>query len=96
MQLTIANGGPASYTSAFCRDELMIARLAAFVLFFCLTLHASEIKGNVKNAAGGERLERVQVSVLEAGRETNTGTEGTFVIQNLAPGKYTLRVSAVG
>jgi hypothetical protein len=74
----------------------MIARLAAFVLFFCLTLHASEIKGNVKNAAGGERLERVQVSVLEAGRETNTGTEGTFVIQNLAPGKYTLRVSAVG
>src|SRR5208283_600079 len=74
----------------------MILRLAAFVLLCAAALPAAEIKGTVKNVAGGERLERVQVTVLEAGRETNTSADGTFAIQNLAPGKYTLRVSAVG
>ncbi len=74
----------------------MILRLVAFVLFCSITLHAAEIKGTVKNAAGGEPLQRVQVSVLEAGRDAVTAADGTFVLQNLPPGNYTLRLSAVG
>jgi CarboxypepD_reg-like domain len=46
--------------------------------------------------AGGEPLERVQVSVVEAGRNAVTAADGTFVIPNLPPGNYTLRLSAVG
>ncbi len=74
----------------------MVVRIAAFVLFYCLALPAAEIRGTVKNAAGGEPLERVQVSVLEADRNTATAADGTFVVQNLAAGNYTLRLSAVG
>jgi hypothetical protein len=74
----------------------MTIRLAAFVLFCSVALRASEINGTVKNAAGGEPLERVQVSVSEAGRDTVTASDGTFIIPDLAPGKYTLRLSAVG
>jgi hypothetical protein len=74
----------------------MTARLAAFVLFCSATLPAAEVKGTVKNAVGGELLERVQVSVLEAGRGTVTDADGGFAMQNLPPGNYTLRLSAVG
>ncbi len=74
----------------------MVVRIAAFVLFYCVALPAAEIRGTVKNAAGGEPLERVQVSVLEADRKTATAADGTFVVQNLAAGNYTLRLSAVG
>jgi hypothetical protein len=71
-------------------------RLAAFVLFSCAALPAAEIRGTVKNVAGGEALERVQVSVPEAGRVTVTAADGSFAIQNLPAGKYTLRLTAVG
>ncbi len=74
----------------------MTLRLAAFVLFCSMVLPAAEIKGTVKNVAGGEALAQVQVSVLEAGRDTVTAGDGTFLVQNLAPGNYTLRFSAVG
>jgi hypothetical protein len=84
----------------------MTRRLAAFILIWIsllctvllcpVTLRAAEIKGKVANAAGGEPLGRVQVSVLEAGRNAVTAADGTFAIQNLAPGSYTLRVNAVG
>jgi hypothetical protein len=71
-------------------------RLAAFVLLCAVALRAAEIKGTVANAAGGEPLSRVQVSVLEAGRNAVTAADGTFVLQNLPPGTYTLRLNAVG
>jgi hypothetical protein len=74
----------------------MTVRLAAFVLLWTVTLRAAEIKGTVANVAGGEPLGRVQVSVLEAGRNAVTATNGTFAIQNLPPGSYTLRINAVG
>src|SRR5258706_12572649 len=68
------------------------------VLFFLLSalLHASEIRGKVVSVVGAEPLARVQVAVLETGAKAVTGRNGTFTIQNLAPGHYTLRLNAVG
>jgi hypothetical protein len=74
----------------------MTLRIAVFVLLCSAALPAAEVKGTVKTVAGGEPLDRVQVSVLEAGRETATAADGTFVLQNLEPGAYTLRLNAVG
>jgi hypothetical protein len=74
----------------------MLVRLTVFVLLCAAMLPASEIRGTVRNAVGGERLGRVSVSVLEAGRDTTTADDGTFMIQNLPPGNYSLRLSAVG
>jgi hypothetical protein len=75
----------------------MYARLVS-VFFFLLPalLHASEIRGKVVSVIGGEPLARVQVTVLETGAQTVTAGNGTFSIQNLAPGNYTLRLNAVG
>src|ERR1700704_5411850 len=75
----------------------MYARLVC-VLFFVLSalLHASEIRGKVVSVVGGEQLARVQVTVLETGAEAVTGKNGTFSIQNVGPGHYTLRLNAVG
>ena len=68
------------------------------VFFFLLPalLHASEIRGKVVSVVGGEPLARVQVAVPEAGAEVVTGKDGTFAIPSLAPGRYTLRLNAVG
>src|SRR5579863_3444163 len=74
----------------------MSIRVTAFVLLCAAALPAADIKGTVKNAAGGEPLERVQVWVMEARRETVTAANGGFVLPNLPPGDYTLRLSAVG
>jgi len=74
----------------------MIGRLAAFFLLSAIVAQAAEIKGKITSVVGGEGLGRVQVSVLEAGVATTTSVDGAFVIQNLAPGNYTLRLNAVG
>src|SRR5258708_3118307 len=68
------------------------------VFFFLLPalLHASEIRGKVVRLIGGEAVAGVQVTVLETGAQTVTAGNGTFSIQNLAPGNYTLRLNAVG
>ncbi|HYU47153.1 MAG TPA: TonB-dependent receptor, partial [Terriglobales bacterium] len=77
-------------------------RLAAFILllssifFSSIFLHAAEIRGKVVSVTGGEPLARVQVAVLETQREAVTTNDGSFVIQGLAPGHYTLRLNAVG
>jgi hypothetical protein len=64
-------------------------------------LHAAEIRGKVVSVDRGEPLGRVQVAVLREGqREAITAAvttnEGSFVIRELAPGHYTLRLNAVG
>jgi hypothetical protein len=89
----------------------MPERLAAFVricswvffppiFFFSSFLHAAEIRGKIVSVDRGEPLGRVQVAVLEAQREAVpaviTKNDGTFVMQGLAPGNYTLRLNAVG
>jgi len=58
--------------------------------------HAADIRGKVTNAVGGEPLARVQVSLLETTLQDVTSSSGTFNITEATPGKYTLRLSAVG
>jgi hypothetical protein len=60
------------------------------------SLHAAEIRGKVTNVVRGEPLARIEVSVLELKATTQTAADGSFAIQNLPPGNYTLRVNAVG
>ena len=79
----------------------MRSRLAGVMLLsFSILLHAAEIRGKVVSVAGGEPLARVQVAVLDARREAVTAAittkDGSFVIQDLASGHYTLRLNAVG
>lgn len=75
--------------------------LALLPIFFagisCLpgSSFAAEIRGNVLGVRS-EPLARVQVSILEAQRQTITGDDGGFVIADLAAGNYTLRANAVG
>lgn len=64
-------------------------------------LHAAEIRGKVVSVDGGEPLARVQVAVLVEGQRDPvasavTTNDGSFVIEGLAPGPYTLRLNAVG
>ncbi|HET9408439.1 MAG TPA: TonB-dependent receptor [Candidatus Sulfotelmatobacter sp.] len=74
----------------------MSFRYAALLLLLCAAAEASEIKGKVTNAMGGEPLGRVQVTVLEAKIDAVTSVEGDFDIHDLAAGSYTLRINAVG
>ena len=76
----------------------MHVRIAAVVLLLSIALsaHASEIRGKVVSVVGGEALARVQVSVLETGAAAITTSDGSFAIQGIAAGKYTLRLNAVG
>jgi len=79
------------------RDRLAaVVPLIFSIFFFSTFLHAAEIRGNVVSADGGEPLARVQVSVLEAERDSVTTNDGSFVIPGLSPGHYTLRLNAVG
>jgi hypothetical protein len=70
--------------------------VAAILFSISTLLHAAELRGKVTNAVGGEPLGRINVSVLERKLGTTTAADGTFLIANLPPGQYTLRVNAVG
>src|SRR5438105_15548653 len=74
----------------------MRCRTALFVLFSALALHAAQIKGKITSVVGGEALGRIQLSVLETGATTTSADDGSFVLDQLPPGKYTLRLAAVG
>src|SRR5690349_11583323 len=56
---------------------------------------AAEIKGKV-TSAGGEPLRQVQATVLELRESAVTDDQGNFMLAQLPPGLYTLRVAAVG
>jgi hypothetical protein len=78
------------------QEDLMRAVLGFVLFLFSIATHASEIKGKVTNAVGGEALGRVEVVVLQTKAATITSLTGDFVIPGLAPGNYTLRLNAVG
>src|ERR1700746_2705759 len=70
--------------------------LCALLILASVASRAAEIRGKVTNALGGEALGQVQVSVLGTTFSVITSPAGEFVIPSLAPGKYILRLNAVG
>jgi CarboxypepD_reg-like domain len=73
-----------------------VAVLLSAALFVVVPSYAADIRGKVTNALGGEPLARVQVSLLDTTFQDVTSSAGTFTITGVNPGKYTLRLSAVG
>jgi Carboxypeptidase regulatory-like domain/TonB-dependent Receptor Plug Domain len=104
----VLEGGLCSRASKFAAlRALMHDRLAAVfvvlssIFFSSIFLHAGEIRGKVVSVDRGEALARVQVAVLVEGQREAvtaavTANDGSFVLQNLNPGHYTLRLNAVG
>jgi TonB dependent receptor/CarboxypepD_reg-like domain len=70
---------------------------AVFLLFlFISAAHAGEVRGKVVSVFRGEPLRQVRVSVVEVQLATTTANDGSFKIENVPAGKYTLQVSVVG
>ena len=74
----------------------MVIRCAAVLVVFGVLVNAAEIRGKVSSVIRGEPLARVQVFVLETGDSATTSSDGTFRIQSLESGEYTLKVNVVG
>lgn len=74
--------------------------LFVLTLFFCSVpadaVEKGEVRGVVLDARGGEPLARTQVLLENTSRETTTDARGQFVLTNIEPGDYTLRVATVG
>ena len=73
-----------------------ILRLVAGALMLAAVAQGAELRGKVSNASGGEALGKVQVEVVQTSTIVITGEDGTFHIQNLDSGAYTLRLNAAG
>jgi CarboxypepD_reg-like domain len=80
----------------FAKVVFMRFVVAAILFSIGTLLHAAELRGKVTNAVDGEPLGQINVSVLERKLATITAADGTFLIANLPPGNYTLRLNAVG
>lgn len=57
---------------------------------------AVSIKGTVTDAQSGEKLPSVNILLKEAARGVATSVDGTFTIEDILPGNYTVRVTYIG
>ena len=71
-------------------------RLAIVPLMASLVAHAADVRGKVVSLTRSEPLRKVQITILELKRSAVTADDGTFALNSIPAGKYTLRVSAVG
>lgn len=79
------------------RKIALFSNFVVFCFFFIApNAQAAEIRGKVLDIKTGEALSKVRLSVVELGSVTITATDGTFSIAQIAPGRYTLNVDAVG
>lgn len=82
------------------RKSLYIALLS--IITFTCNIHANTIRegnkisGHVIEDATEENIPFASVLIVETGEGTMSNEQGQFVFNNLTPGRYTLRVSAVG
>jgi iron complex outermembrane receptor protein len=70
--------------------------LAVFAVLASLAAQAADLRGKIVSVTTNEPLRQVEVTVLELNRSVVTGDDGAFTIAAVPPGRYTLRVSAVG
>ena len=71
--------------------------IIVFIFAFYTTVFSQgTIKGKVVDKSTGEPLPSADVHLVEIKRGTITKTDGTFVIQNVPTGNYTIEVSYVG
>ena len=79
--------------------------ITLFLSFAAIALYANDgpaikegntISGHVIEDGGEENIPFASILIVESGNGTMSNEQGRFEFRNLAPGKYTLRVSAVG
>ncbi len=69
------------------------------LLVFCTIAHAQVLSGRVVDPQGGAVTGaevRLSGALLTASRTTRTAADGAFSFDQLAPGRYALRVDAAG
>jgi len=74
----------------------ILAFLIAISLLVSSESHSQSIQGKVTDAANSDPLTGATIKVLEAKTGAIADLDGTFVIEDIAPGKYELEVSYVG
>lgn len=79
----------------------MLRKLLYTILFIGLSVpyamaQSGTITGKVTDAETGETTPGANVLLVESEQGTATNTDGTYTIENIAPGTYTLRVTFVG
>lgn len=88
-------------TIAIIRQLRWIAAACSFVLVLLTCISASaqsnatRITGNVTDESGLP-LGNASVVIMESGKGVYTDDNGQFIIKNLTPGKYTLKVNLLG
>jgi hypothetical protein len=66
------------------------------ILIFTFILNAQSISGTVKDALLGYQIEGATVTILELEKSYKVGIDGTYAIDSIEPGKYTIRAEAPG
>jgi len=75
-------------------SKLLSTIICLFIFSPCFAQKGS-IKGRVVSDADGA-LSFATISILNKGIATHTGNNGTYLLQNLVPGTYTIAFSAIG
>lgn len=58
--------------------------------------NGAKVSGEVKDAESEEGLSNVEITVEETGETATTDDEGSFELENLEPGSYTIQVNSEG
>jgi iron complex outermembrane receptor protein len=76
----------------------IFASLATLLLagVACVAQNTGKITGNITYGGDNSILHHVSVKVIELGRSTVTDDNGTYVFDNVPPGRYTVQASQEG
>ncbi len=79
----------------YCK-RLFTTTLFLLALGFVHTAQADKIAGKITDSQTGEALIGANVFITDTGQGASTNLDGEYVILNVNPGTYTLRVTYVG
>ncbi len=77
-------------------------KVIVFALIFFISIRialagtSGNLSGKVTDISSGEALPGVNVQIIGSGRGGATNAKGEFLVAGIVPGKYSLRVSALG